>query len=135
MGDLQGISACVCPFGGGCNFRVLGISTLASTGLSVFKRGRHMKKLIGLILLGGAGYLGYTNPDYATHKQVIAAQLPDQASYSQESEMERPIFGNLDYSNFLIGSATKDTAKLTLVSYGFLGKVKVVDKDWRPAAK
>lgn len=94
-----------------------------------------MKKLLALVFLGGCGYLAYTNPDYATHKRAIAAQLPGDIPYSEERELEKPLFGTLDYSNFLVGSATKDTVKLTLVSYGYLGKVKIVDKDWRPSAK
>lgn len=89
-----------------------------------------MKKLVLLIIFAAIGYAAYTNPKFSAHKQAIKDQLPDQRYYTEEQEAER--FGDLDYTNFLVASATKDTEKMTLVSYGFLGRVSIVDEDWRP---
>lgn len=89
-----------------------------------------MKKLLLLALIAAAGYAAYTNPGFGSHRQAIADQLPGQTYYTEEQEAER--FRDLDYTNFLIGSATKDTEKMSLVSYGFLGRVSIVDENWRP---
>jgi hypothetical protein len=89
-----------------------------------------MKKLILLILVAAVGYLAYTNPDFTAHKAAISEQLPGRAMLYAQDEADR--FSTLDYSNFLIASATKDTVKMTMVSYGFLGRVKIADEDWRP---
>jgi hypothetical protein len=89
-----------------------------------------MKKLMLLLLAGAIAYAAYTTPDIYDHRDAISGQQPGQPYYSGEQEEQR--FGGLDYSNFLIASATKDTVKMTMVSYGFLGKVTVVDEDWRP---
>jgi hypothetical protein len=91
-----------------------------------------MKKLILLILVAAVGYLAYSNPDFDTHKAVIGEQLPGRDMSYARDEADR--FRDLDYSNFLIASATKDSVKMTMVSYGFFGRVKIVDEDWRPKA-
>ncbi|MDK2846739.1 MAG: hypothetical protein PWP34_92 [Desulfuromonadales bacterium] len=89
-----------------------------------------MKKFILLVMAAAIGYAAYTNPAFIDHQDAISSQLPGQQYYTEEQNAER--FGDLDYSNFLIASATKDTINMTMVSYGFLGRVTVVDEDWRP---
>ncbi|APG25110.1 MULTISPECIES: hypothetical protein [Syntrophotalea] len=88
-----------------------------------------MNKLILLLLAAGLGYAAYTNPDINDHREAISGQWPEQAFYTDEQQEER--FGDLDYTNFIVGSATKDTVKMTMVSYGFLGRVTVVDEEWQ----
>ncbi len=84
-----------------------------------------MKSLIGLILVAAIGYGYYTNPGFDAHRQAIAevCQLP-------EGDAGEEALAQLDYSNFFIASTVKDTVRLTLVSYGLLGRVKVVDPEW-----
>ncbi|ABA89721.2 hypothetical protein Pcar_2482 [Syntrophotalea carbinolica DSM 2380] len=89
-----------------------------------------MKKLLMLVIAAAIGYAAYTNPDLDAHQQAISDQLPGGQYYSEEQNLAR--FSDLDYSNFLIASATKDTTKMSMVSYGFLGRVTVVDEDWQP---
>lgn len=89
-----------------------------------------MKKLLMLIIAAGIGYAAYTNPDLQAHQSAISDMLQDPQYYTEEQDAER--FGDLDFSNFLIASVTKDTVKMTMVSYGFLGRVSVVDESWLP---
>lgn len=89
-----------------------------------------MKKLLMLIIAAGVGYAAYTTPDFSAHKDAINDMLQDPQYYTEEQDAER--FGDLDFSNFLVASVTKDTIKMTMVSYGFLGRVSVVDESWLP---
>jgi hypothetical protein len=89
-----------------------------------------VKKLLLLIVIAAMGYAAYTNPDMIDHQDAISSQLPGPQYYSDEQNAER--FKDLDYSNFLVASATKDTVELTMVSDGFFGRVTVVNEDWHP---
>lgn len=89
-----------------------------------------MKKLVMLIIAAGLGYAAYTNPNFSAHQDAISEMLQDPQYYTEEQNTER--FSDLDFSNFLVASVTKDTIKMTMVSYGFLGRVTVVDEAWLP---
>ncbi len=91
-----------------------------------------MKRLVLLILLGACGYLFYTNPDFDAHKSALAEQLPPRPLFAERTGEDNP-FGRLDFSNFLFASTTKDTETLTMVSYGFAGRVKIIDTEWQPS--
>jgi len=89
-----------------------------------------MKSLLGLILIAAIGYGYYTNPGFEAHQQAIIEQCQ-----LQEGEATGQALAQLDYSNFFIASTVKDTTRLTLVSYGLLGRVKVVDPEWPETGK
>jgi len=89
-----------------------------------------VNKLLLLVIAAGLGYAAHTNPDFSTHQNTISESLQDQQYYTEEQNAER--FGDLDFTNFLVASVTKDTVKMSMVSYGFLGRVSIVDEDWRP---
>ena len=90
-----------------------------------------MKKLIFFILLAGAGYLYYTNPTREAHIEALTEALTARQVIA-EGAATPAMFRDLDYSSFFIGSSLKDTEKMTIVTSGYLGKVKVVDDQWKP---
>ncbi len=89
-----------------------------------------MNKLMLLVIAGALGYAAYTNPDFSAHQEAVSRALQDQQYYTEEQNAER--FSDLDFTNFLVASVAKDTVKMTMVSYGFLDRVTVVDEAWRP---
>ncbi len=90
-----------------------------------------MKKLMIFILLAGVGYLFYTNPTREAHLAALTDELVDR-QVIPAGEVNPVIFSDLDYFNFFIGSSLKDTEKMEIISYGYLGRVKIADDEWKP---
>ena len=85
-------------------------------------------KLILIAILGGLVYLNYTNPPRADHEALLLAEL--QALGPMSGEQSALAMKDLDYSNFMICSATKTALDSKLISFGYLRKVKVINESW-----
>ena len=86
------------------------------------------KKLFFFAIIGGLGYLNYTNPKREDHEAVILAALQKSGPVSEEQFAAA--LKDVDYSNFMIGSATKTSLDSKMISYGYLKKIKLVNDTW-----
>ena len=87
-----------------------------------------MKKLLFLIVAAGLVYLNYTNPTREDHEALLLAELQALGPVSEEQFAKAA--RNIDYSNFMVASATKTSADSKMISLGYLKKVKLVDDKW-----
>ena len=86
------------------------------------------KKLIFFALVGGLVYLNYTNPTREDHEAMLLAELQKFGPVSEEQF--DAVLREIDYSNFMVCSATKTTLDSKMISYGYLKKTKVVNDTW-----
>ena len=86
------------------------------------------KKLIFLIIVAGLVYLNYTNPPREGHEALILASLQKNGPVSQEQFAA--LMKDVDYSNFMVCSATKTMEDSKLITYGYLQKTKLVNDEW-----
>lgn len=86
-----------------------------------------MKKFLFLLLIA-AGICYYYNPPLEDHISALAAQVPEGTSFSED--IRDKIRDNLDFTNFVVASATKDKVRLSIVTFGFLGKIRIVSDKW-----
>lgn len=87
-----------------------------------------MKKLLFLIIAAGVVYLNYTNPTREDHEALLLVEMQALGPISEE-QFDKAT-QKIDYSNFMIASATKTSADSKLISFGYLHKVKVVNDKW-----
>lgn len=86
------------------------------------------KKLIFLIFVAGLVYLNYTNPTRQDHESMLMAELRKIGPVSEEQFAQA--VKDIDYSNFMIGSATKTSLDSKMITYGYLKKTKLVNEQW-----
>ena len=86
--------------------------------------------VILLLVVAPLGYAYYNKPLLPAHKEKIylvatgSDKVTDQEIYSQ------PQWDGLEFRDWLIVTATQDKEKQSLVSWGFVGYLKIVDTDW-----
>ena len=80
-----------------------------------------MKGIIGIVVFAGLLYfINYINPKFDDHKDAISTEIA----------FDSPVWENLEYKDFFVASATSNATKGSMVSFGLLKFVKVVDTDW-----
>jgi len=79
-------------------------------------------------LVVGLVYLNYTNPQIEDHQAFLLAEL--QQEYPLPESMQERLWKKLDYSNFMVCSFMKTREGSTMISSGFLKKVKLIDNEW-----
>ena len=79
-------------------------------------------------LVVGLVYLNYTTPKIEDHKAFLLAELQQQ--YPLPEEMQERIWKKIDYSNFMVCSFMKTREGSTMISSGYLKKVKLIDNEW-----
>ena len=87
-----------------------------------------ISRFIFVVLIAGMGYLVYTTPKVEDHKAFLLAEL--QQTYPVSEEMQAQIWKEVDYSNFFVCSFMKTSVGSTMITYGFLEKVKLIDSEW-----
>jgi hypothetical protein len=87
-----------------------------------------LSRFIIVILIAGLGYLVYTTPKVEDHKAFLLDEL--QQTYPISDEMQEQIWKEVDYSNFFVCSFMKTSTGSTMVTSGFLKKVKLIDTEW-----
>ena len=87
-----------------------------------------LTRIVLFALIAGLVYLNYTTPKIDDHKAFLLTQL--QQSYPIPEEMQERIWREVDYSNFMVCSFMKTKEGSTMISSGFLKKVKLIDSKW-----
>lgn len=87
-----------------------------------------LTRIVLFLLVVGLVYLNYTTPKIEDHQALLLAEL--QQSYPVPKEMQEKIWREVDYTNFMICSFVKTREGSTIISSGFLKKVKLVDSKW-----
>ncbi len=87
-----------------------------------------LTRIVLFLLVVGLVYLNYTNPKLEDHQALLLAEL--QQSYPVPKEMQEKIWREVDYTNFMVCSFVKTREGSTMISSGFLKKVKLVDSKW-----
>jgi hypothetical protein len=87
-----------------------------------------MKKLLFLIIAAGLVYLNYTNPTREEHEELLLAELQALGPVSEE-QFDRAL-QEIDFSNFMVCSATKTSVDSKMISIGYLNKTRLVNDQW-----
>ncbi|TNF48017.1 MAG: hypothetical protein EP304_06705 [Deltaproteobacteria bacterium] len=87
-----------------------------------------LSRFIMVVLIAGLGYLVYTTPKVEDHKAFLLTEL--QQTYLIPEEMQEQIWKEVDYSNFFVCSFMKTSVGSTMITSGFLKKVKLIDTEW-----
>ena len=90
-----------------------------------------MKALIIILLVVvPLGYAYYNKPLLAAHQEKIYLTATGTDAITDEEIYSAPQWDGLEFRDWLIVTATQDKQKQSLVSWGFVGYMKVVDTDW-----
>jgi hypothetical protein len=87
-----------------------------------------LSRFIMVVLIAGLGYLVYTTPKVEDHKAFLLTEL--QQTYPIPEEMQEKLWKEVDYSNFFVCSFMKTSVGSTMITSGFLKKVKLIDTEW-----
>ena len=87
-----------------------------------------LTRFILFALVIGLVYLNYTTPKIEDHQAFLLAEL--EQSYPVPEEMRERLWAEVDYSNFLVCSFMKTSVGSTMISSGFMKKIKLVDTEW-----
>lgn len=87
-----------------------------------------LTRIVIFLLVVGVVYLNYTNPKIEDHQAFLLAEL--EQSYPVSEEMQEKIWREVDYSNFFVCSFMKTVEGATMISTGYLKKVKMIDTEW-----
>ncbi len=85
-------------------------------------------RIIIFALIAGLVYLNYTVPKEEDHQAFLLSEI--QSEYPIPESMQERIWKKVDYSNFFVASFMKTTEGSTMISYGFLKNVNLVDDEW-----
>lgn len=94
-----------------------------------------MKKIIILMLLiAPFFYANHKKPLILKHQEKIyqVAAGPDKAVDKEILEM--PQWDGLEFVDWKFVTATRDKSKQSLVSFGVVDYIKIMDRDWAPKA-
>jgi len=92
-----------------------------------------LSRIVIFLLVVGLVYLNYTNPKIEDHQAFLLAEL--EQSYPVSEEMRERIWRDVDYSSFFICSFMKTVEGSTMISSGYLKKVKMIDTAWADKIK
>ena len=87
-----------------------------------------LTRIVIFLLVVGLVYLNYTNPKIEDHQAFLLAELEQSSPVSEE--LQERIWREVDYSNFFVCSFMKTVEGATMISTGYMKKVKMIDTEW-----
>lgn len=94
-----------------------------------------MKKLlVFLLIVGPLVFAANKKPLLDDHKAKIYAVAAGAGSAADAEILAKPEWDKLEFCDWGIVTATQDKEKHSLVSYGIVTYIKVMDRDWAPKA-
>ena len=92
-----------------------------------------MKKWIVLaLIIAPFVYANNKKPLILKHQQKIYQMAVGQEEAVDEKVYEMPQWEGLEFIDWKFVTATQDKSKQSLVSFGIVNYIKVVDKEWAP---
>ncbi|HEX5773523.1 MAG TPA: hypothetical protein VFY07_04305 [Geomobilimonas sp.] len=89
-------------------------------------------KILAIVLLVVLGYAYYNKPLLPAHQEKIYLIATGTETVTDEEIYSQPEWDGLEFRDWFIVTATQDKQKQSLVSWGFVGYLKVVDTEWAP---
>lgn len=90
-----------------------------------------MKKIIIILLIFGPFfYANHKKPPMINHQQAIFQSAAGSNAAVDEEVYKMPQWDGLEYVDWKFVTATRDKSKQSLVSFGIVNYINVVDKDW-----
>lgn len=94
-----------------------------------------MKKWILIVLvIAPLVYANHKKPQLKNHQQKIYQLASGQAEAVDETVYALPPWAGLEFVDWKFVTATRDKNKQSLVSYGIVDYIKIVDSEWGPKA-
>jgi hypothetical protein len=94
-----------------------------------------MKKwIIIALVLAPFVYANYNKPLLLKHQQKIYQLATGSTEAVDDEVYTQPQWDGLEFVDWKILTATRDKSKQSLVSYGIITYIKVVDTEWGPKA-
>lgn len=94
-----------------------------------------MKKWIIIVLvIAPFVYANHNKPLLIKHQQKIYQMANNSTEGVDETVYDAPQWEGLEFVDWKFVTATRDKNKQSLVSYGIVDYIKVVDSDWAPKA-
>lgn len=94
-----------------------------------------MKKWIILaIVIAPFVYANYKKPLLINHQQKIYQMATESTEAIDDTVCAMPEWEGLEFVDWKFVTATRDKNKQSLVSYGIVDYIKVVDSKWAPKA-
>lgn len=87
-------------------------------------------KILAVILLVVLGYAYYNKPLLPAHQEKIYLTATGTETNTDQEVYSQPEWDGLEFRDWFIVTATQDKQKQSLVSWGFVGYLKVVDTEW-----
>lgn len=90
-----------------------------------------LKKLLIWILIAAPFVYTYkTRPTYEQHLREIYAEAVSAEDAERADLMDFPQWEKTHFRDFYLATTVSDTEQLNMISYGFLGKVRIADDTW-----
>lgn len=94
-----------------------------------------MKKwIIIALVIAPFVYANHNKPLLAKHQQKIYQAATGSTEAVDETVYAEPQWDGLEFVDWKFVTATRDKSKQSLVSYGIVDYIKVVDTKWAPKA-
>ncbi len=94
-----------------------------------------MKKLLVAILVAAPFvYAYYHKPPFSMHQDKIYRDVAKPGTTIDEAVYSLPAWDELEFKDWFVFTATRDKKLYSLVSFGLVDHVMVVDSDWAPKA-
>lgn len=94
-----------------------------------------MKKwIIIALVIAPFVYANHNKPLLAKHQQKIYQVATGSAEAVDETVYAEPQWDGLEFVDWKFVTATRDKSKQSLVSYGIVDYIKVLDNKWAPKA-
>jgi hypothetical protein len=92
-----------------------------------------MKKLlIAVLVFAPFVYAYYHKPPFRQHQEKIYLDAKQSEATVEEPVYDQPEWDGLEFADWFIFTATREKKLYTLVSFGLVDHVFVVDSDWAP---
>lgn len=88
--------------------------------------------LFWTLIIAPPVYVYQHRPTFEQHVRTIYAEAYGPGYEDRSDLMDLPEWQKLHFRDFVFVTTTSDTSQLNMISYGYLGRVKLSDDTWGP---